>query len=265
MRQDDAGTKGGGAEAAYSHDGFLGEKLRLRQPRDGFRSGHDAVLLAAAANPPQGGHVAELGSGAGVASLCLLTRRHDAHVTGIEFDGDMVALAQANAAANNLGERAQFRQGDIAGAFADLHIVANSFDEIIANPPFHEAGTVPDMAHDGKARAHIGTEGTLDSWVKCACALTRAGGHISFIHRADALDRLLTVMHKRLGDLHVLPIMPKPDSAATRILVRGKRDAGAPVTLLPPLVLQDESGQPSAAAEAILRHGAALAFGKNGG
>ena len=42
MRQDDA------ANAAYSHDGFLGEKLRLRQPTDGFRSGHDAVLLAAA-------------------------------------------------------------------------------------------------------------------------------------------------------------------------------------------------------------------------
>lgn len=259
MRQDDA------AHSGYSHDGFLGEKLRLRQPRDGFRSGHDAVLLAASVNPRQGGHVAELGSGAGVAALCFLARRSDAHVTGIEFDSDLVALAQTNAAANNLGQRAQFRQGDIAGAFGDLHIVANSFDDVMANPPFHEVGTVPDIAHDGKARAHIGAEGTLDNWVKCACALTRSGGHISFIHRADALDRLLTVMHKRLGDLHVLPIMPKPESAATRVLVRGKRDARAPVTLLPPLVLQDDSGQPSAAAEAILRHGAELAFGRNGG
>ena len=259
MRHDDA------AHAAYSQDGFLGEKLRLRQPTDGFRSGHDAVLLAAAADPPQDSHVAELGSGAGVAALCFLARRSDAHITGIEFDGEMVALAQANAAANNLGARAQFRQGDVAGAFGDLHMVANSFDEVIANPPFHEAGTVSEIANDGKARAHIGTEGTLDNWVKCACALTRAGGHISFIHRADALDRLLTVMHKRLGDLHVLPIMPKPESAATRVLVRGKRDARAPVTLLPPLILQDENGQPSAAAEAVLRHGAALAFGRNGG
>ena len=82
-----------------------------------------------------------------------------------------------------------------------IYIVANSFDEVIANPPFHEAGTVPEMAHDGK-RAHIGTEGTLDNWVKCACALTRA---ISFIHRADALDRLLPSCIS--GDLHVLPII----------------------------------------------------------
>ena len=72
-------------------------------------------------------------------------------------------------------------------------------------------------------------------------------------------------MHRRLGDLHVLPVLPKPDQAATRVLVRGKRDARAPVTLLPPLILQDADGRPSAAAEAVLRHGAALAFGKNGG
>ena len=250
---------------AYSHDGFLGGKLRLRQPRDGFRSGHDAVLLAASADPPQNGHAAELGSGAGVASLCFLARRHDAHMTGIEFDSELVALAQANAAANGLDERAHFRQGDIAGAFGDLHIVANSFDEVIANPPFHDVGSVPEIDNAGKARAYIGAAGTLDNWVKCACALTRAGGFISFVHRADALDRLLTVMHKRLGDLRVLPIMPKPHQAATRVIVRGKRDARAPVTLLPPLILQDENAQPSDMAEAVLRHGAALAFGKNGG
>ena len=253
------------SDEAYSHDGFLGGRLRLRQPRDGFRSGHDAVLLAASADPVQGGHVAELGSGAGVASLCFLARRQDAQVTGIEYDSALVALAQANEAANNLGERAQFREGNIAGLFGDLHMVANSYDEVIANPPFHDIGSVPEIDHEGKARAHIGAAGTLDSWVKCACALARAGGHITFIHRADALDRLLTVMHRRLGDLHMLPVLPKPDQAATRVLVRGKRDARAPVTLLPPLILQDADGRPSAAAEAVLRHGAALAFGKNGG
>ena len=251
--------------ANYSEDGFLGGRLTLRQLRDGFRSGHDAVLLAAAAGPPRGGHIAELGSGAGVAALCVLARRKDVEVTGIEFDTELVSLAEQNAAHNELQARAHFRQGDIGGAFADLHMVANSFDEVIANPPFHEPGTVPEIAHDGKARAHIGVEGTLDHWVKCACALTRAKGHVTFIHRADALDRLLTVMHRRLGDLHILPIQPKPNVPAGRVLVRGKRDAKAPVTLLPPLVLQDAQGRPSAAAEALLRHGEALAFAPDGG
>ena len=77
--------------------------------------------------------------------------------------------------------------------------------------------------------------------------------------------QLLTVMQKRLGDLHVLPVLPKPHKAATRVLIRGRRDARAPVTLLPPLVLQDMEGQTSPAAESVLRHGAALAFAEAGG
>ena len=244
----------------FSQDGFLGGRLRLKQPRDGFRSGHDAVLLAASANPPVGGHIAELGSGAGVASLCFAARRKDAQVTGLDVDAALVALAQQNAEANDLGGQTHFRQGDIAAPFAELHMVANSFDEVIANPPYYRDTDVPEMTHAGKARAHIGTADTLDSWVKCAAALTRAKGHVSIVHRADALAQLLTVMGKRLGDLHVLPVLPKPDRPATRVIVRGRRDARAPVTLLPPLLLQDGDGQPSAAAEAVLRHGAALAF-----
>ena len=249
----------------YTNDGFLGETLRLKQPRDGFRSGHDAVLLAAAAQPPQNGHIAELGSGAGVASLCFAARRKDAQITGIEMNAAMVALAQNNAEANDLGARAHFKQGDITAAFGGLHLVANSFDEVIANPPYYLEGQVPDMAHGGKAQAHIGSEGTLDSWVKCACALTRAKGYITLVHRADALAQVLTIMQKRLGDLRVLPVQPRSDKAATRILVRGRRDARAPVTLLPPLILQNEAGAPSLRAEAILRHGAALAFEESGG
>jgi hypothetical protein len=52
-------------------DGFLGGRLSIAQPRRGFRAGHDTVLLAASIPAPAGSHVLELGSGAGVASLCL--------------------------------------------------------------------------------------------------------------------------------------------------------------------------------------------------
>lgn len=246
-------------------DGFLGDKLRIKQPRDGFRSGHDAVLLAAAAQPPQDGHIAELGSGVGVATLCFAARRADAHITGIEMNDDMLALAQNNAEANNLATRVHFKQGDVTASFSALHMVANSFDEVIANPPYYREGHVPAMAHEGKAQAHIGASGTLDNWVKCACALTKAKGYVTLVHRADALAQLLTVMQKRLGDLRVLPIYPQAGRAATRVLIRGRRDARAPVTVLPPLILQDEEGNASRAAEAVLRFGAALAFEDAGG
>jgi tRNA1(Val) A37 N6-methylase TrmN6 len=53
--------------------------------------------------------------------------------------------------------------------------------------------------------------------------------------------------------------------AAHRVLVQGRRDARAPLVLLPPIVLQNEAGDPSEQAEAVLRHGAALAFAGTGG
>ena len=43
-----------------TEDGFLGGKLRLRQPRSGHRAGHDAILLAAATAARPGDRVVDL-------------------------------------------------------------------------------------------------------------------------------------------------------------------------------------------------------------
>ena len=58
----------------YTLDGFLGGRLTIAQPKDGFRAGHDAVLLAAAVPARTGETILELGSGSGIASLCLAAR-----------------------------------------------------------------------------------------------------------------------------------------------------------------------------------------------
>ena len=248
------------AEENLTRDGFLGKKLSILQPEQGFRSGHDAVLLAAFAAPPEAGTVLELGSGAGVASLCLAARRADVRVTGLELDAALVALAQQNAADNQLATRVDFRQGDVTGKFAALDLAPNQFDEVIANPPFYRAGEVNDLPNAGRQQAHIGDADTLAQWVSCACALVRAKGHVSFVHRAEALADLLAVMTPRLGGLCVMPIFPRLGAEATRVLLRGRRDSRAAMRVLPGVVLQDAQGQPSDAAEAVLRDGAALAF-----
>jgi len=86
----------------FSEDGFLGGRLIIAQPRAGFRAGHDAVLLAAAVPAKPGQRVLELGSGSGVASLCLAARVADVSVVGIEIDAELVRLANENAARNSM-------------------------------------------------------------------------------------------------------------------------------------------------------------------
>ncbi|HKF99003.1 MAG TPA: methyltransferase, partial [Xanthobacteraceae bacterium] len=56
----------------------------------------------------------------------------------------------------------------------------------------------------------------------------------------------------------VLPVHPRPDAPAIRILVACEKESAVPLVVLPGLVLNDAAGRPTQAAEAILRHGASL-------
>src|ERR1700744_6024538 len=85
-----------------TEDAFLGGKLRLRQPRSGHRSGHDAILLAAATTARAGDHVVEFGSGAGAAGLALATRIAGIDLVLVEIDPQLARLARDNASANGL-------------------------------------------------------------------------------------------------------------------------------------------------------------------
>ena len=59
------------ADEDLSHDAFLGGRLRIAQPRAGYRAGIDPVLLAASIPARAGQNVLDLGCGSGIAALCL--------------------------------------------------------------------------------------------------------------------------------------------------------------------------------------------------
>jgi len=85
-----------------SIDGFLGGRLRLEQPKIGYRAGIDPVLLAAACSAQRGQEVLELGCGVGVASLCLGRRVPGLALHGVEILHDYAQMARENAARNGL-------------------------------------------------------------------------------------------------------------------------------------------------------------------
>ena len=103
------------SDGAYSEDGFLGNRLIIRQPRHGHRSGHDAVLLAASVGGEKAQSVCDLGAGAGVVGFCILARLPETQLVGVEIDPDLCRLARNNAVTNGFAERARFVAGDIAG------------------------------------------------------------------------------------------------------------------------------------------------------
>src|SRR5215475_12998582 len=94
-------------------DAFLDGRIHVRQPAKGFRSGLDAVFLAAACPATSGTSVLEAGCGAGAASICLLARVDAIKVVGVEADRALAILAQENAAANGFGGKFEIVAADL--------------------------------------------------------------------------------------------------------------------------------------------------------
>lgn len=246
-----------GAKDKVTTDQFLGGRLSVLQPSNGHRSGHDAVLLAASL-PVTAKNLCELGTGVGVAMLCAAARLPDAQFTGLEIDPQLSALAQQNAQLNQLEDRISVVTADILSR--PRHLAAASFDHVFFNPPYYNVGQVMPLEDPLKAQAHHQEADALDVWLRYAAYLLRAGGEITLIHRATQLVEIVSALAPRFGGVTICPIYPRPNSSAGRVIIRAKRDSRGPTKLASPLILQDEAGQPSSAAEKILRHAAALAL-----
>ncbi|MFV0300138.1 MAG: tRNA1(Val) (adenine(37)-N6)-methyltransferase [Paracoccus sp. (in: a-proteobacteria)] len=218
----------------HSLDDFLGGRLSIAQPRRGYRSGADAVMLAASCAALPGQRVLELGCGAGVASLCLGWRVPEAIMTGLERQGDYAGLARQNAARNGISLRVI--EGDLARMPTELR--SESFDHVIANPPYFQGGTAPSDAGRGAAR-HEDTP--LAVWVEAGLRRLRTGGVITLIQRADRLDGLVTALSGRAGAITVLPVAARAGHAAGRVIVAARKGARTPLRLLPPFIMHDEA------------------------
>jgi tRNA1(Val) A37 N6-methylase TrmN6 len=246
--------------ADVSDDAVLGGRLVLRQPLRGHRFGHDAILLAAAVPALPGEHAVDLGAGVGAAGLALARRVVGLSVTLAEIDPGLTALAAGNAARNDLGERVRAVCLDVeasAAAFAEAGLPPASAAHVLMNPPFNASShqTSPDR---GRRVAHVGSSETLERWLGAAARLLTASGAVTLIWRADGLSDVLSALAPDFGNASVLPVYPKPNAAAIRVLVRAIKGGQAPLQLLPGLLLADGNHKPTEQAEAVLRGNSAL-------
>ena len=175
-------------------------------------------------------------------------------MTLVEIDPALSALAARNIVENNVASRARSVEADILSSRGRgaAGLGDSVFDVVLTNPPFHEPGAVRVSPDAQKARAHVGAGGT-EGWMKAALALLAPGGLFLMIHRADALPAILAGAEGRLGGLRLLPVLPRADKQAVRLLVGGRKQSRAPLAILPPLVLHEPDGRFTGRAEAIHR------------
>jgi tRNA1Val (adenine37-N6)-methyltransferase len=239
-------------------DLFLGGKLKLLQPKTGYRAGTDPVFLAASCDAKAGQSVLELGCGAGTALLCVAARV-PIKAVGIERLPHYADLSVQNFERNRI--EGHIETADLTSMPSDIR--EQIFDHVIINPPFFRDGRKAE--NDGRAAGRQ-EETPLAEWIDKALRRTKPKGYITLIHLTERLSDILSLINQRTGDIEIKPLSAREGQLPKRVIVRARKGASGVTILHNPLILHTGSSHTrdhdsfTPEAKCILRDGYALLF-----
>ena len=240
---------------AYSADSLFGGRLRLRQPRRGYRFSVDAVLLAHFARPKPGAHALDLGCGCGVVALIVAYREPDCRVTALEIQPDLARLAGENAAENGMAGRVRALAGDLRSMRALAGVLPpGSCDLVLCNPPYYQQGRGRISPEAGIAEARHDFSASLADCIRAAAWALKNRGRAAFIFPAEGQAALQAeLMAAGLAPKRLRPVYSYPEAErACLALVEAVKLGGEGCELLPPFYLYERpGGEESAALKAL--------------
>lgn len=245
-------------EDELSCDAFLGGRIKLLQPRHGYRAGTDPVLLAAASKAKPGETVLELGCGGGTGLLCLMARVNVA-ATGLERLPEYCDLAEKNAKLND--KNIEIICGDLGNPPAQLK--EQTFDHVMLNPPFFLGGKNATNAGRAQGRQE---DTPLAEWIDQALRRLRPMGYLTLIHLTERLQDVISLIDSRAGDLEIKPLTARNRRTPKRVILRMRKSSNGATTLCNPLILHEghshtyDQDSYTAQAKAILADAQPLEF-----
>jgi tRNA1Val (adenine37-N6)-methyltransferase len=221
-----------------THDTLLRGRVKLFQPRRGFRSSLDPVLLVGFVAPPFG-HFLDIGCASGALSFLLLALDASARGVGVEIQPRLAALAGQGAKANGFVDRFRVVTGDVRAQGA---LAAQGFDLVATNPPFRPVGegVLPPLSE--KALANHEVTLALAEWLDVSAAALRSDGRLVTIFPFDRWVELRGEL-----DAHGFvvarsrEVVPRAGDVPNRILVEAARSA-VQARIEPALVVHDGQG-----------------------
>jgi tRNA1(Val) A37 N6-methylase TrmN6 len=247
-------------------DAFHRGAFFVAQPAGrGHRAGLDAMVLAAAVPSGFAGRLADLGAGAGAAGLAVAARGAQATVTLVERDPEMLLHARRTLALPQnaaLRGRAEVLDADVTlsgEARTTAGLEDRAFDYAIMNPPFN--APADRATSDGlRKSAHVMHPETFEQWIRTAAAIVKPGGALALIARPASLQPILAALDGRFGGARIVPVHPRAEEDAIRIVIRARHGSRGGLSLCPPLVLHDGGNAFTPRADAIC-NGKASLFG----
>jgi len=225
----------------FKRDGVHKGRLKILQPKDGYRFSIDSILLSHFTRPQRNATVIDLGCGVGVIGLILASKRQDINIIGVELQEELYNLALDNIKANSLEDRVKVILGDIRDI--NSYIPSGKFQHVISNPPYISTGRGKVPPDSVKRIAKSESELSIDELIKSAEYLLKNGGRLSIIYPVRRFAGLIYKLRirnmepKRMRFVH-----PYIDRRANLVIIEAVKNGGEELIIERPLVIWRDVG-----------------------
>lgn len=227
-------------------DELIRGRIRVWQPRAGYRVNVDSVLLAHFVGAPPYGRVVDLGAGVGVIGLALAVRDPSARVVLAELQPRSAELARRNVIENGCEGRVDVVNIDLADERAARAVLPGaSFDRVVSSPPYFLLSAGPPVPDESEAIARHEIRLDLSQLTKAARRLLVPGGRAFIVFPSERLPALIEALQSEgLRPIRLRPVYARMGQgiAANRVLVEAQKGARAGLVLEEPLYVRDAAG-----------------------
>lgn len=221
-------------------DELIINNMKIIQHPAEFRFALDAVLLAHFATVKPGSAAVDLGTGTGVIAL-LLAARGAGRITGLELSPTLADMARRSAAINNLSNQISIINGDLRHLPGVLP--AGQYPLVVANPPYRPLGQGQISPNDRVAQACHELTASLADVLAAAGYLLQFRGRFAMVHLPQRLTDILAGMRAAgIEPKRLQMVQSQTGKPPKSLLVEGVRGGRPGLTVLPPLIIYDSSG-----------------------
>jgi len=214
--------------------------VNIDQPKAGVRFTLDSLLLADFCRIRPRDRILELGAGAGIISLLLAKKFPKTQLVANEVEPVAYGLLCQNIATNGLGNRIVPVDRDLM--HLNQEIAPNSFDVIVANPPYIRCGTGRKNPSAERQLARQDQSAPIAGWLDLHEVLKNRGKYVLVFQAGRAAELIASLRHRSLEPKRMRFVHPSVQKPATVVLIEAVKGAGIGLEILPPLIVHEQTG-----------------------
>jgi tRNA1Val (adenine37-N6)-methyltransferase len=182
----------------------------------------------------------EPGTGTGTISLLLAKKFSKARFVADEVEPQAFTLLCRNIEHNGL-------VGAIVPLDRDIRhlgrsITQDSFDVIIANPPYTKCGTGKKSPSHERQTARQDQTAALPFWLDLQTVLKNKGRYFLVFSASRAAELMSLLRERRLEPKRIRSVHPYKDKPASLVLIEAVKTGGVGLDVLPPLIVHERGG-----------------------